>query len=159
MGRWFDESLKGINQAKKTSRTLQEGFHKIDRCPLQGKFKVWCLQHISIPMLLWTLLVYEIATSTVASMEAKINKNIRKWLALPPGLFDVAFYCIQAKLKSSIKSIIEEFKSEKIRLQMMLDDAKDEVIKSLKPTLKTEKKWKVRDTIRSAKETLLLRNS
>ena len=41
--RWFDESLKDINQAKETSRTLQEGPHKIDRCPLQGKFKVWCL--------------------------------------------------------------------------------------------------------------------
>ena len=52
LGRWFDESLKDIN-------------HKIDRCLLQGKFKVWCLQHIFIPMLLWSLLVYEIVTSTV----------------------------------------------------------------------------------------------
>ena len=43
---------------------------------------------------------------------------------------------------------------EKNRFQMMLDDSKDEVIKSLKPTLKTGKKWKVRDTIRSAKDNL-----
>ena len=27
LGRWFDESLKDINQAKETSRTLQEGLH------------------------------------------------------------------------------------------------------------------------------------
>ena len=40
LGRWFDESLKDINQAKETSRTLQDGLHKIDRCLLQGKFKV-----------------------------------------------------------------------------------------------------------------------
>ena len=37
---------------------------------------------------------------------------------------------------------------------MMLDDWKDEVIKSLKLTLKTGKKWKVMDTIRSAKDNL-----
>ena len=37
---------------------------------------------------------------------------------------------------------------------MMLDDSKDEVIKSLKPTLKTGKKWKAKDTIRIAKVNL-----
>ena len=41
-----------------------------------------------------------------------------------------------------------------IRLQMMLDDSKDEVIKFLKSTLKTEKIWKVKDTIRSANDNL-----
>ena len=39
----------------------------------------------------------------------------------------------------------------------MLDDSKDEVLKSLKPTLKTGKKWKVRDTIRSAKDNLVFK--
>ena len=29
LGRWFDESLKYINQAKAISRTLQDGLHKI----------------------------------------------------------------------------------------------------------------------------------
>ena len=38
LGRWVDEFLKDINLVKETSRTLQEGLHKIDRCPLQGKF-------------------------------------------------------------------------------------------------------------------------
>ena len=37
---------------------------------------------------------------------------------------------------------------------MMLNDSKDEVIKSLKPTLKREKKWKDRDTIRCAEDNL-----
>ena len=50
LGRLFDKPLKDINQTKEISRTLQ-GFHKIDRCSLQGKFKVWYLQHIFIPML------------------------------------------------------------------------------------------------------------
>ena len=80
-------------------------------------------------MLLCPLQAYEIATSTVESMEAKINKYNRKLLILPPGLSDVALYCRQAKLKLPFKSIVEEFKSRKIRLQMMLDDSKNEVIK------------------------------
>ena len=126
-----------INQAKEISRTLQEGFHKIDHCPLQGKFKVWCLQHIFILMLLWPILVYKIATTMVESMEAKINKYTWKWLGLPPGLSDVALYSRQAKLKLPFKSLVEEFKSGKIRFQMILDESKDKVIKSLKPTWKT----------------------
>ena len=73
-------------------------------------------------------------------MEAKINKNTRKWLGLSPVLCDIALYCRKVKLKLPFKSIVEEFKSGKIRPRMMLDDSKDEVIKSLKPTLKTEKK-------------------
>ena len=44
---------------------------------------------------------------------------------------NVAMYCRQAKLKLPVKSIMEEFKSGKVRLQMMLDDSKDKVIKSL----------------------------
>ena len=46
---------------------------------------------------------------------------------------------------------MEEFKSSKVRLQMMLDDSKDKVVKSLNPTLKTGRKWKAKDTIISAK--------
>ena len=55
--RWYDVSMKDTNQVKETSKTLQGGLLKIDRCPLQGKYKVWCLQHVFILMLLWPLLV------------------------------------------------------------------------------------------------------
>ena len=142
LGRWHDESMKDTNQVKDTSKTLQEGLLKIDRCPLQGKYKVWCLQHVFIEMLLWPLLVYEISTSAVEKMEAKINKYIRKWLGLPPDLSNVAMYCRQTKLKLPLKSIMEEFKSSKVKLQMMLDDSKDKVIKSLNPTLQQEESGK-----------------
>ena len=153
LGRWYDESMKDTNQVKETSKTLQEGLLKINRCLLQGKYKVWCLQHVFIQMLLWPVLVYEISTSAVEKIEAKINKYTQKWLGLPLGLSDVAMYCKQAKLKLPLKSIREEFKSGKVRFQMMLDDSKDKAIKSLNPTLKTGRKWKVKDTIISAKET------
>ena len=53
---------------------------------------------------------------------------------------------------------MEEFKSGKVRLQMILDDSKDKVIKSLNPTLKTGRKWKVKDNIISAKENLAFKD-
>ena len=139
LGRWCDESLKDINQVKESLRTLQEGLHKIDHCPLTGKFKIWCFQHIFIPILFWLLLVYKITSSTVESMKVKMNEYTQKWLGLPADMSDVALYCRQAKLKLQFKSIVEEYKSGKIRLQMMLEDSKDEVIKSLKPTLNSGK--------------------
>ena len=55
-------------------------------------------------------------------------------------------YFRQTKLKLPFKTTVEKFKSRKINLQMNLDDSKDKVIKSLNPTLKTGKKWKVSNT-------------
>ena len=115
---------KILIKVKETSRTSLY-LHKIHHCPLQEKFKIWCQQHIFISILLWPLQEYEIATSTVESMEAKINRYTWKWLGLPPGLSDAALYCWQANLKLPFKSILEKFKSWKIRLQMMLDDSND----------------------------------
>ena len=79
-------------------------------------------------------------------MEDKINKYTRKLSGLPPGLFDVNLYCREIKLKLPFKSIVDEFKSGKMRLQMMLDHSKSR--------LKTRKKWKIRDTIISAKDNI-----
>ena len=155
LGRWYDDSLKDTKQVKETVKTAEENLQKIDRRPLPGKYKVWCLQHMLIPMLLWPLLIYEITTSTVEAIERKINKFTRKWLGVPPGLTDVALYCKQAKLRLPLKSIVEEYKAGKVRLQMMLEDSPDEVVKSVQPSLRTGKKWKVQDAVVSAKENLI----
>ena len=58
----------------------EESLKVIDQCGLLGKYKVWYLQFMLIPKLLWPLLIYDISTSTVEAMEAKINKYTRKWL-------------------------------------------------------------------------------
>ena len=87
-------------------------------------------------------------------MEAKINKYTRKWLGVPPCLTDVAFYCRQAKLKLPLKSILEEYKAGKARLLSMLEDSEDLVVRSVQPELKTDRKWKVKEAVESAKESL-----
>ena len=110
-----------------------------------------------IPKLLWPLMIYEICTSAVEAMEAKINKFMRKWLGAPPCLTDIALYCRQAKLKLPLKSLLEEYKAGKIRLQSMLEDSGDKVVETINPQLKTGRKWKVQEAMDSAKDSLRIK--
>ena len=57
---------------------------------------------VALCLFRWSPLVYEFASSTVESMEAKMNKYTLKWLSLHPGLFDVALYCRQARLEKKL---------------------------------------------------------
>ncbi|GFS06192.1 reverse transcriptase [Elysia marginata] len=113
LGRWYDSSMRDTRRGVETVQFASEGLLAINKCGIQGKFQVWCLQFMLIPKLLWPLLVYDICCSTVESIEAKINKYTRKWLGVPPGLSDVAMYCRKAKLKLPMKSILEEYKCGK----------------------------------------------
>ena len=154
LGRWYDSSLKDTKRGEETMIMTLEGLQAIDKCGLQGKFKVWCLQFMLIPKLLWPLLVYDISTTTVELMEAKVNRFTRKWLGVPPGLTDVAMYCRQAKLRLPLKSIVEEYKCGKARLLTMLEDSDDPIVKAIQPNLKTGRKWKVSEAVDGAKENL-----
>ncbi|KAK3740270.1 hypothetical protein RRG08_031989 [Elysia crispata] len=98
--------MEDTKRGLETVELATEGLLAINRCGLQGKLKVWYLQFMLIPKLLWPLLVYEICSTTVEAIEAKINKFTRRWLGVPPGLPDVAMYCRKAKLRlPSWKSI------------------------------------------------------
>ncbi|GFO21235.1 reverse transcriptase [Plakobranchus ocellatus] len=110
-----------------------------------------------IPKLLWPLLVYDICSSTVEAIEAKIKKYTRKWLGVPPGFSDVAMYCRKAKLKLPMKSILEEHKCGKARLLTMLEESDDPVVKTVQASLKTGRKWKVTEAADEAKECLKMK--
>ncbi|GFR81669.1 reverse transcriptase [Elysia marginata] len=157
LGRWYDSSMKDTRRGVETVQFASEGLLAINKCGIQGKLKVWCLQFMLIPKLLWPLLVYDICCSTVESIEAKINKYTRIWLGVPPGLSDVAMYCRKAKLKLPMKSILEEYKCGKVRLVTMLEESDDPVVKTVQPSIKTGRKWKVAEAIDEAKECLRLK--
>ena len=72
-GGWQDSSMKDTRRGLETVDFATEGLLAINRCGLQGKFKVWCLKFMLILKLLRTLLVYEICSTTVETIEAKIN--------------------------------------------------------------------------------------
>ncbi|GFN94967.1 reverse transcriptase [Plakobranchus ocellatus] len=144
LGRWYDSSMKDTRRGAETLELASESLLAINKCGLQGKFKIWCLQFMLIPKLLWPLLVYDICSSTVEAIEVKINKYIRKWLG-------VAMYCREAKLKRPMKSILEEYKCGKARLLTMLEGSDDPVVKTVQPSLKTGRKWKVTEAVNEAK--------
>ncbi|GFS16739.1 reverse transcriptase [Elysia marginata] len=80
LGRWYDSSMKDTRRGVETVQFASEGLLATNKCGIQGKFKVWCLQFMIISKLLWPLLAYDICCSTVESIEVKINKYTKKWL-------------------------------------------------------------------------------
>ncbi|GFN85575.1 reverse transcriptase [Plakobranchus ocellatus] len=154
LGRWYDSSMKDTRRGAETLELASENLVAINKCGLQGKLKIWCLQFMLIPKLLWPLLVYDICSTSVEATEAKINKYTRKWLKVPPGLLDVAMYCREAKLKLPMKSILEEYKRGKAKLLTVLEESDDPVVKTVQPSLKTGRKWKVTENVDEAKECL-----
>ena len=157
LGRLYNSSLKDTCASSNTQNMLVNGLQAIENSCLLGKFKLWCLQFMLIPKLLWPLLIYDIPISTVERFEAKINKHTRKWLGVPPGLTDVALYGKRTKLALPLKSLVEEYKAGKARLLTMLQDSKDEHVRSVEPTLKTGRKWKVAECVEAAKQSLQLK--
>ena len=65
LGRWYDSPMKDTTRGLEIVEPATEGLLAINRCGLQGKLKVWCLQFMLIPKLLWPLLVYEISSRGV----------------------------------------------------------------------------------------------
>ena len=130
LGRWYDSSMKDTKRELETVELATEGLLAINRYGLQGKLKLWCLHFMLIPKLLWPLLVYEICSTTVETIEAEINKFTRRWLEVPPDLTDVAMDCCKAKLRLPLKSILKGYKCGKARLLSMLEDSEDPVVKT-----------------------------
>ncbi|GFO49777.1 reverse transcriptase [Plakobranchus ocellatus] len=52
LGRWYDSSMKDTRGGAETLELASESLVAINKCGLQGKFKIWCLQFMLIPRLL-----------------------------------------------------------------------------------------------------------
>ena len=97
---------------------------------------MWLFQFALLPRL---PTIYEIGLSTVEGLEKKVNRCIRPWLGLPPGMSSVALSCKNTKSRLPLRSIVEECKVSKIRTQWMLNNSADIRICEIKPLLRTEK--------------------
>ena len=112
--RWaFDADLSDKKQEAVVKKQCQEGMEAIDRAPLPGKFKVWLLQFVVLPRLLWPLTIYEIGLPFAESLEKSVNRKVRIWLGLPPGLSSVALYSNSAWLRLPLRSNTRWGRSER----------------------------------------------
>ena len=150
LGRWYCKSLNDVDQGASILRMATVSMESINAAPLQSRFKVWILQFVLVPRLLWPLTVYEIGLQVVEKLERKIARFTRQWLGLPPGLTSVALYGKTAKLRLPLRSFVEDFKISKLRTQMMLDNSTDQRVAEVKPTLISGTKWNARVEIENA---------
>ena len=78
LGRVF-ETLKDRNQETSTWKMMKESLDAIGGVFLPGRFKVWLVQFVLIPRLMWPLTMYEIGLRTVEAMERCINRPGNGW--------------------------------------------------------------------------------
>ena len=101
----------------------------------------WYYQHGLLRRLLWPLQMYKIALSRVERIQQYSNKYLRKWLGFLPCFSKVGLYSNSGNLQLQISSLVEELKTGKILLHMMMKDLANEVIRKAYPEIKSGTKW------------------
>lgn len=94
LGKWFKESTTdkdniAIEYAKKRFKTWLK---IVDGSGLQWKYRAWIYQHGILPRLMWLLLIYEVASTTVEAMEKKVGGYLRRWFGVPPLFTSIGLY-------------------------------------------------------------------
>ena len=85
--------------------------------------------------------MYEIAISRVERIQQYSNKNLRKWLGVPPCFSKMGLYTNSGNLQLPISLLVEAFKIGKVRLHMMMKDSANEIIRKAYPEIKSGSKW------------------
>ena len=140
LGRWYTESFTDIDRVGEIEVQMLEGLKSIDKCYLPSQLKLWRLKYGLCQRIAWPLAMYEIALTYVERFERKISVYKRKWLGLPPGVSNIAFYGHSNKVLFPLTALTEEFKVEKARVFITLRDSQDAVIRDTLPEVKTGRK-------------------
>lgn len=149
LGRWYNASLKDKDQVQQLKQDITNNLEDINKTPLPGKLKLWCLQFGLLPRVMWPLTMYEVPLTTVEKMERIVTSYVKKWLGVPRCLTNISLYG-KGALQLPITSLTEEYKCSKVRLQMTLKDSRDQIISNVVPPLVTGRKWSSADAVRDA---------
>ena len=52
LGKWYDDTLKDVNNSRRLERDTTEKLVNIDKTGLPGKFKAWIFQHGLLPRII-----------------------------------------------------------------------------------------------------------
>ncbi|XP_052268662.1 uncharacterized protein LOC127870041 [Dreissena polymorpha] len=154
LGKWYDASLKDTNNITRVKNQLQDGLKLIDQTGLPGKFEAWLYQHGLLPRLMWPLMLYEIATTTVEGFERVINRHLRRWLGVPPSFTSIGLYGRTKQLQLPMTSLVEEFKVAKGRLVVTLKESSDDMIWKAGIETRTGRKWSASQAVAQAESRL-----
>ena len=145
LGRLYANNLTDRHQGTAIQRTAADGLAAINKTKLPGKYKAWCLQFGLYPRLAWPLVIYDVALTRVEAIERLFNINIRKWLGLPRMHNTAALYRSRGSLQLPLTSIVEVYKTGKVRTVMMLRESRDSSIREKPPKVRTAQKWKAEE--------------
>ena len=87
LGRLYSIPLTDRHRGPEVQKVALKELKSIDKTCLPGKMKAWCYLHGLHLRLLWPLQMYEIAISRVERIQQYSNKYLRKWLGVPPCLY------------------------------------------------------------------------
>ncbi|XP_052280954.1 uncharacterized protein LOC127878469 [Dreissena polymorpha] len=155
LGKWFDTTLgDSRNNTERIRQQLRNGLAKIEGTGLPGKFKAWLFQHGLLSRLLWPLMLYEIPTSTIDSLESMINKSLRRCFGLPSCMASIGLYNRTGMLQLPLSSIVEEYKVSKARLVLTLQDSIDMSIRNAGIEVRTGRIWSAFNAVQQAESRL-----
>ena len=141
LGRIIDGSLTDRKSIKELEDKLSMGLKAIHKSHFTGSQKLWFLQHLLIPKVQWTLLIYEVSITCASILERKISMYIRKWLNIHPSTTDISLYSPISPCPLPLKSLTSILKSSKISGHLLLRDSTDPIVSAANPKIKVGK-WR-----------------
>ena len=156
LGKWFNHKLTDRDQVEEARGLVDRYLERIDRSYLPGKFKVWCMQNVMMPRIMWPLSIYDYTVTTVEKIQKMITAKIKKWLGFPRSLSEAVLYSSSSKLQLPCSSLVEEVKVTKARNKVTLEQSQDANIRGAGVQYRTGRKWKVAEDVEKAKSQLRL---
>ena len=135
LGRIIDGSTSDTHSSAELTDKLLAGRSVIDRSHFTGTQKRWILQHLLIPRIQWSLLMYEIPISLIFKLEQKVSVFIQKWLHLHHSTLRLCFYYTVSLCPLPIKSLSWALKASKVSRHLLLRSSQDPLVPGCIPKL------------------------
>ena len=131
LGQIINGYLTDRSKLNELQQKLVLGLNIINKSSFKGTHKLWILQHLLIPGIQWSLLIYEISISHASFLEKKISKFSRKWLNIdssPTRHESLLFGFSMPLAYKPIKSFTSVLKSSKISGHLLLQGSKNPLV-------------------------------
>jgi hypothetical protein len=128
LGRVFTCDLNDREALVTMKEKFFESLRKIDKSLFTGFMKAWALVHILVPQIQWDIMIFDISLKLVEELERKQCMYIRKWLGFARHLTNVALFSKDVPIILPLKSLVEVFKTTKVRSYLQLKYSSDESV-------------------------------
>jgi len=155
LGRWI-RAEGNDKEITDTTRTLMKTYlDRLDQSYLSGLQKCWGYQYMVLPKLKWPLAIYDIPITTIAKWEQTTNSFLRMWLGVGHTLSNLCLFSQSSSVALPITSLTDTWKTEKCRLLQSYQTSSDELIRSVRPQVRSGRAWKPAKELEEAERDLI----